>query len=386
MSKKRRNSKKKKAAKWRKNRKREIARQKKQHEVLNNKRNSADEFESRKYCQKCWFRKSVVIFMCIFFLGIGFILSNQNTVQEIPDWYEAGPVIGIASDRPLKGAYVNVATDENGKTRILIRGTELEDVLPESFKREAESKGHVVEKSNESKERQGVTHLWVYLLSKNTPVGWSINEQIGNIENYQVVLRSTIDKYEVKESNEFQGVDYTTVFKINYGDDYLGIAEIDIFQPEEHIMYSTNGICMPVLPKIVPWQGGVTYDLMGKDSAFDIFQEFDDVYIGSPDVLKLTLNNEQMYHALLKIEQNYASISMLQQHDLELTVVSPKSEGGYPVITWSGYHAIFPMIQFRDTKWESNVMRYNFLGGIFVGLGINIFFTLLGTVTEKKVG
>lgn len=65
-------------------------------------------------------------------------------------------------------------------------------------------------------------------------------------------------------------------------------------------------------------------------------------------------------------------------------LASPEPEVEYPTVQWSAYDNISPMVQLHDRKWEQRVLRNNLLGGIFVGLGINVLCILPGVIHEKK--
>ncbi len=405
MGKKRRKSKKRKAAKARKNRKCEAFRlteqksdERKRDESAENKTQAGqnkDEINATVKWPKIreiFQKRGVLVFIIViiggsFLLG-GFIFICHNEIQEIFAWQEKGSMVAIACDIPLQGVEVNCTTTEDGKTKILISSAAGEDIWPEIVKRYGNTKNINIEEMNFKSDMYindlEEYHLWVYVAALGAPMEWSIDERFGNVENYNVGIESTIDNYILRKSDEQQGTAFLTAFRITFGSDYINMAEIEISEPTEHVMYSTNGIYRADLPRIGPWFGSIEYDLDEWVSVYDFLQHDEPPRMAGLEMLNLTINGEPMYYAGIKINATYAMVSLMMQSDLELMLVSPESIGGYPLIRWSEYDHLFPIVQFRDTKWENRVIRDNLLGGIFVGLGINVLSLLRGFLFRKK--
>lgn len=338
---------------------------------------------------------TLTIGISLIFIGSGFTFTNR--IQEVPDWNKIGPAILIASDKPLCGAEVLVSTEDDGITNIFIREEDADKILAASLTEHGGADGDETqsERDENEKENQGEQiktstvpqeeyHLWICLNSlEDVPIDWDIQDQLGDIRNYELLQLTPDNSHEffARETNKNHGSDYVTAFKITYGGTHFGMVQIRISEDPKHAVFRGNGIYKPRLPFVFAWPG---YE---HDS--DIEELMDDFaerspYLNDEDLLRLTINKCQMYLPILKIMSSYASLSLAEQHDLEPMWISPEPEDGYPLIRWTQYLQSFPVVQFRDKMWESNAKRNNLLGGIFVGLGINVLLTFSNLNPVKK--
>ena len=335
-----------------------------------------------------WFCISLILLAGIFFLWIGFKFSYHIEPKEIVNWDEIGPSIAIACDRPFQGINVDCYAEENGRTRLVIRIMNSEETVQEFLAAEDGIEG--MEQLREEAQAYSSAingqegHVWIELSAGKAPVKWKIDSQMDTVENYDIATDSTVGKYKMIKSKELEGHAYRTAFRMAYDANYGSIAEIEFFLPEGHAMYSVNGICRPILPCVGKWYGEVQSDNETDNLLLQVVREYQDIDIDSQDWLKLKINDAPMYYPLLKIHASYISESWIREDDMVFELASPEPEVEYPIVQWSTYDNISPMVQLHDRKWEQRVLRNNLLGGIFVGLGINVLCILPGVIHEKK--
>lgn len=313
----------------------------------------------------------VALIIGITLILIGGIFTFANRIREVPSWGKYGPTIWIAADKPLCDMEIQVFTNDDGTTALRIMekwtGKALSEYLPQS-----------------SDMDENEYHLWVCVNApEDAPINWTIPKQFCDVKNYELIPSLTGDYYDffVVETNKSSGTDQVTAFMITFGAAYSGVAEIDIAEDPEHIAFHGNGIYIPRVPCVLAWQGygqgsginRVSNELIGRSHNID-----------DADFTRLSINNRQMYFPMLKITTSYTSPSLVMQHALEPMWISPEPEDGYPLIIWTQYNLSAPIIQYRDKVWESNAKRNNLLGGIFVGLGLNVLLTLTDLYPKKK--
>lgn len=326
---------------------------------------------------------------------IGGHLIFEYRIREVPDWSNHGPGILIASDKPLCGVEIFVFTKDDGTTKLIFQnkeadkiiskyssqysGTDGEETQSESDKNNGENQEEQVESATAPQE-EGF-HLWVYLDSlEDAPINWRIPEQEGDVKNHELLLSisDNYSKFFAIETSKSNGSDIMTAFEITYNTGHESMVEIDISEDPQHIAFCGNGIYKPRLPFVFSWLGyehgsenGDLYDnLIGRSH-----------YISDADFMRLSINDYEMYSPIFKVMASYTSLSLVNQHDLEPVWISPEPEYGYPLISWTQYLVSSPTIQFRDKAWETNAKRNNLLGGILVGLGLNIMLIVIPTLT-----
>lgn len=339
----------------------------------------------------------VILIIGILLIFVGGIFTFANRIRKDSNWSNTGPAILIASDKPLCGVEILATTEDDGTTTLFFLEEEVDNILSASHvQHSGVDEGETQSESDENKEEnqneqvkmetvpQEEYHLWIYLNSlEDVPINWTILKQSGDVRNYELSQSTPGDTYEflASETHKSSGSDKVTAFKITYGATHFNLVEIRISEDPKHTVFRGNGIYRPRLPFVFPWHG------FKQSSDFEeIYNDFTErsSRIIDADLMRLSINNCQMYFPILKIESSYASLSLLQQHDLEPMWISPKIEDGYPLIRWTQYICSFPIIQFRDKTWEKNAKRNNLLGGIFVGLGLNVLFTFTNLYPVKK--
>lgn len=227
-----------------------------------------------------------------------------------------------------------------------------EEIQSESDKNKEKNPNEQINMVTTSQEEY---HLWIYLNSfTDFPINWTIPQQSGDVENYELSLSVpvNISNFIARKTNMNSGSDKMTAFKITFGATHCNVAQIKLSEDPERTVFRGNGICMPRVPFVSPWQG---YEQSYEPERF--YDDFDkrSPYIIDTDLMQLSINGCQMNFPILKIDTSYASFSLSSQHDLELMWISPKPEGEYLQFRWTQYISSCPTIQFRDKKWESNV-------------------------------
>lgn len=316
----------------------------------------------RAKCQAVY--KSRILRVTVFFVfgGIlmlsGILISYNNRVSKIPNWSKEGPMIEVACDKPEKSVSIYSLTEEEGKTTLTFFQTD------------------------ESHEEYC---LWVYVGSDaQAPVTWEIDPAVGNVENYELVHFEGGEKAYVKLSKEYRGLTTGTVFKIALGGN-MPMAQIILTEQENRVAYRANGIYRPRLPHIMPWNVmAEKYADKGLTDSSGEYYKF--LQTGGKEPFGPKLNDEKTYSPDLEIGGSYENISFILQNDLELSVVSPDTTSGSPALWWSVQTFFQPVVQFRDIQWESDVKRNSLIGGVLIGLGINIGSALVDYLRRKKQG
>lgn len=325
---------------------------------------------------------------------VGGIITFANRIR---DWNKIGPGIFIASDKPLCGVEIVITAKDDGTTSLLIKETDAERILSaSSVQHNGWVSGEIQSESDKNKENnpneqinmatvsQEEYHLWIYLNSfEDFPINWIIPQQLGDVENYELSLSvpGNLSNFIASKTNKNSGSDKMTAFKITFGATHSNLVEIKLSVDPEHAVFRGNGICMSRVPFVLPWYGyGQSFESKGFYE--DLAERSRD--LSNADMTQLSVNECRMYFPILKIETSYALLSLSKQHDLEPMRISPEPEGEFPLFRWTQYIGSFPTIQFRDKKWESDVKRNNLLGGIFVGLGINVLFASFPNLFSRK--
>ena len=336
------------------------------------------------------FHGSVIFIIGISLILIGAIFAFKNSIR---DWNKIGPGILIASDKPLCGVRVLVFTESDGTTTLLVQEADADEILSVSSVQHSgqvrrEIQAEEEKEKNLSEQNETVTvsqeeyHLWIYLNScEDVPINWTISPQLGDVKNYELsqAIPGNYSDFIASETNKNSGSDKMTAFKITFGGTHIGSVEIKLSEDPEHAVFRGNGISMPRVPFVSVWHG-FEYSSEPEDLLNDFLER--NRNISDADLMRLSVNGCQMYFPILKIETSYASLT--KQHDLEPMWISPAPENEYPLFRWTQYVSSFPTIQFRDKTWENNAKRNNLLGGIFVGIGINVIFTLFSDLCSRK--
>ena len=324
-------------------------------------------------------RLLVIWVLGLFLIAVGYACWHSSRIVKMPDWSKVGPTIQIACDKPCKGAMIYSETDGEGNTTLVFWQKNAAEILPGYL----EPGATVEDDSMLLEDDEEEYHLWVYIQAyEDTPIHWNTSNRTGNVENYKITQINSGDyeAYHVEKTGRTSGSDYATVFRISFGGSNFSSANITLSENPDHAVFRANGYFRPRLPWIFPWYG---YQSQPYQDMQDDFKSRD-ANISHSDFLHLSLNGQSMYMPLVEIAASYSSLDLLSQHDLELELVAPESEFSYPLFSWISYDHLFPFVQFYDKRWESSAQKNNLLGGIFIGLGVNVLFTSSNLLAEKR--
>lgn len=314
------------------------------------------------------FRALTVCLLSFFLFAAGCWCCFVNRIKEVPDWAISGPAIQIVCDKPMKGMALHSSTDDEGKTLLTILEKDASEFLPDL---------------SEAEEHEEY-HFWLFINSaEDTPFIWLLDKRIDNVENYKIKQAASdgMQALFARKTGWTENSDTATAFRITFGGDHNRLVQIILYEDEEHMAFRGNGIFRPRLPCVSVWTAsnaksydGILADYRGRNPS-----------LNSADSMRLSINSEPMYMPLLLLSADYAAASLIGQYELELARISPTPEDGYPLISWNNHSMVlFPMVQFYDREWEVRTKRNNVLGGIFIGLGVNVLFAFNGFSTPKK--
>lgn len=310
----------------------------------------------RNLCKSKRWRMAVLFLLGGMLIASGIGLHYKNRVRKIPAWSKEGPLIEVACDKPEKEISISSLTEEEGKTTLTFF-------------------------SNDGSRKQ--YHVWVYVSSDpKAPVAWSIHPEAGNVENCMGTLWEE-KTAEVEPSGKYSGLATRTMFKITFGGSDLPMAEIQLAEQKDRAVYRENGIYRPRLPRIRPWNvKAKRYAQKGLIDSSGVYYKYAET--GGKEPYGPDINDEKMYCPDLDIGGTYANASAVLENDLELSVVSPDTESQYPALWWRKQMFFEPLVQFQDRKWEADIKRNNLIGGLLIGLGVNVCSALAGYVFRNR--